>query len=148
MDAERSGRPGEYPRTDSELHKTHSGRPGPRCERRSCDRSCVRSLAWVVRVSDIGFPIGGSALPGAGRDPTEFAAFRPWGPPGVLRLVASAELTHRVELVLRYPPLAELSGEQRLEFDEALLDADRFEDLPGKWQAAILKAEQSLAGYR
>jgi hypothetical protein len=70
------------------------------------------------------------------------------GPPDVLRLVASAELTHRVELVLRYPPLAEMTGEQRLEFDEALLDADRFEDLPGKWQAAILKAEQSLAGHR
>jgi hypothetical protein len=27
--------------------------------------------------------------------------------------------------------------------NEALLDADRFEDLPGKWQAAILKAEQN-----
>jgi hypothetical protein len=26
---------------------------------------------------------------------------------------------------------------------EALLDADSFEDLPGKWQAAILKAEQN-----
>jgi hypothetical protein len=63
-------------------------------------------------------------------------------------VVASAELTHRVELILRYPPLAEMSAEQRLEFDEALLDADRFEDLPGKWQAAVLKAEQSLAGYR
>jgi hypothetical protein len=28
-------------------------------------------------------------------------------------------------------------------FHEALLDADTLEDLPGKWQAAILKAEQS-----
>jgi hypothetical protein len=28
------------------------------------------------------------------------------------------------------------------EFHEALLEVDRFEDLPGKWQAAILKAEQ------
>jgi hypothetical protein len=66
----------------------------------------------------------------------------------VLPLVTSPELTHRVDLVLRYPPLAEMSAEQRLEFEEALLDADAFEDLPGKWQAAILKAEQSLAGYR
>ena len=29
------------------------------------------------------------------------------------------------------------------EFQEALLDADSFEDLPGKWQAAILEAEQN-----
>jgi hypothetical protein len=35
-----------------------------------------------------------------------------------------------------------MSAEQRREFHEALLDADSFEDLPGKWQAAILKAEQ------
>jgi hypothetical protein len=32
---------------------------------------------------------------------------------------------------------------QRREFHEALLDADAFEDLPGKWQAAILKAEEN-----
>jgi hypothetical protein len=38
-----------------------------------------------------------------------------------------------------------MSDLQRREFDEALLDADAFEDLPGKWQAAILKAEQSRA---
>ena len=31
----------------------------------------------------------------------------------------------------------------RREFHEALLEADNFEDLPGKWQAAILKAGQS-----
>jgi hypothetical protein len=30
---------------------------------------------------------------------------------------------------------------QRREFHEALLNADSFEDLPGKWQAAILTAE-------
>jgi hypothetical protein len=27
------------------------------------------------------------------------------------------------------------------EFHEALLDADSFEDLPGKWQGAIIEAE-------
>jgi hypothetical protein len=36
-----------------------------------------------------------------------------------------------------------MSAGQRREFHEALLDADNFEDLPGEWQAAILKAEQS-----
>jgi hypothetical protein len=38
-----------------------------------------------------------------------------------------------------YPPLSEMSDQQRREFDEALLDADCFEDLSSKWQAAILK---------
>jgi hypothetical protein len=31
---------------------------------------------------------------------------------------------------------------------EALLDADAFEDLPGKWQAAILTAEQNRPQLR
>jgi hypothetical protein len=34
-----------------------------------------------------------------------------------------------------------MSELQRREFHEALLGADSFEDLPGKWQAAILEAE-------
>jgi hypothetical protein len=40
-----------------------------------------------------------------------------------------------------YPPLVEMDDRQRREFHEALLDADSFQDLPGKWQAAILEAE-------
>ena len=44
-----------------------------------------------------------------------------------------------------YPPLSELGDPQRREFHEALLDADSFEDLPGKWQAAILRPEQNPA---
>jgi hypothetical protein len=36
----------------------------------------------------------------------------------------------------------------RREFHEALLHADGFEDLPGKWQAAIVKAEQSQPNLR
>jgi hypothetical protein len=57
--------------------------------------------------------------------------------------MASAELSRRVEKVVGYPPLSEMSARQRREFQEGLLDADSFEDLPGKWQAAILKAEQN-----
>jgi hypothetical protein len=41
-----------------------------------------------------------------------------------------------------------MSDLQRREFHEALLDADRFEDLPGKWQAAILEAEQNRPKLR
>jgi hypothetical protein len=52
----------------------------------------------------------------------------------------SAELNRRVEKVVGYPPLSELGGPQLREFHEALLEAATFEDLPGKWQAAILKA--------
>jgi hypothetical protein len=36
----------------------------------------------------------------------------------------------------------------RRERHEAILEADTFEDLRGKWQAAILKAEQSRPKLR
>jgi len=48
--------------------------------------------------------------------------------------MARAELSSRVEKVVGYPPLSDLGDLQRREFHEALLDADAFEDLPGKWQ--------------
>ena len=62
--------------------------------------------------------------------------------------MASAELSRRAEKVVTYPPLSQLSGLQRREFHEALLDADAFEDLPGKWQAAVLEAEQARPQLR
>jgi hypothetical protein len=62
--------------------------------------------------------------------------------------MASAELSRRVEKVVAYPPLCEMSDGQRREFHEALLDADGFDDLPGKWQAAILEAEQNRQKLR
>jgi hypothetical protein len=62
--------------------------------------------------------------------------------------MASAELSRRVEKVVRYPPLSELGDVQRGEFHDALLDAETFEDLAGKWQAAILKAEGSRPHLR
>jgi Spy/CpxP family protein refolding chaperone len=45
-------------------------------------------------------------------------------------------------------PLSEMSGEQRREFHEALLDADSFDDQPGKWHAAILKADENRPKLR
>jgi hypothetical protein len=62
--------------------------------------------------------------------------------------IASAELSRRVEKVVAYPPLSEISDLQRREFHEALLDTDSFEDLPGRWQAANLKAEQNRTNLR
>lgn len=62
--------------------------------------------------------------------------------------MASAELSRRVESAVEYPPLSQLSERQRRELSEALLEADGFEDLPGKWQAAILKAEAKSGGGR
>jgi hypothetical protein len=41
-----------------------------------------------------------------------------------------------------------MSDLQRREFHEALLDADSFEGLPGKWQAAIVKSEQNRPNLR
>jgi hypothetical protein len=62
--------------------------------------------------------------------------------------VSSAALSERVDPVVGYPPLSELSDLQRREFHEALLEAGSFEDLPGKWQAAILGAEQKRPKLR
>ena len=56
--------------------------------------------------------------------------------------MASVELSRRVGKAVAYPPLVEMDADQRREFDEALLEAQAFEDLAGKWQAAILEAEQ------
>jgi hypothetical protein len=61
--------------------------------------------------------------------------------------MASAELSRRVEKVVGYPPLTEIC-DQRREFHEALLEAATLEDLPGKWQAAILQAEQNRPNLR
>jgi hypothetical protein len=46
--------------------------------------------------------------------------------------LASGGTSRRVGKLVGYPPLSEMSAEQRREFHEALLDADDFEDLPGK----------------
>ena len=57
--------------------------------------------------------------------------------------MTSAELSRRVEKVGGYPPLCDMGNLQRREFHQALLDAAAFEDRPGKWQAAIVRAEQN-----
>jgi hypothetical protein len=62
--------------------------------------------------------------------------------------MTSVELSRRVRKVVAYPPLCEMSDLQRRELHEAPLDADTFEDLPGKWQAAILKAEANRPNLR
>ena len=62
--------------------------------------------------------------------------------------MAATELSRRVKKLVRYPPLSEMSDDQRRDFHESLLDADTFEDLPGKWQAAILNAEQNRPKLR
>jgi hypothetical protein len=41
-----------------------------------------------------------------------------------------------------------MSDHQRRNFYVALLDADSYEDLPGKWQAAILNAKQNRPKLR
>jgi hypothetical protein len=62
--------------------------------------------------------------------------------------MASTELRRRVGKVVGYPPLSEMGDRQRREFQVALLDADDFEELPGKWQAAILNAEENRPKLR
>jgi hypothetical protein len=62
--------------------------------------------------------------------------------------MATAALSRRVQKAVGYPPLCEMSDVQRRELHQVLLEADNFEDLPGKWQAAILKAEQKRPNLR
>jgi hypothetical protein len=62
--------------------------------------------------------------------------------------MARPALSRCVGKVVAYPPLCELSDLQRRQFHEALLDPDIFEGLPGKWQAAILKAEENRPNLR
>jgi hypothetical protein len=62
--------------------------------------------------------------------------------------MASAELSRRVGRLVGYPPLVEMDDRQRRDFHEALREADSFEDLRGKWQAAIFEAEQNRPKLR
>jgi hypothetical protein len=62
--------------------------------------------------------------------------------------MARPELSRHVGRVVAYRPLCDMGDLQRRGFHEALLDADSFEDLPGKWQAAILKAEENAPNLR
>ena len=50
--------------------------------------------------------------------------------------------------VVGYPALCDMAELQRRELQGPPLDADSFEDLPGKWQAAILKAQQNRPELR
>lgn len=47
----------------------------------------------------------------------------------------------RVAAALDRPPLCEISASARAELDELVAAAESLEDLPGKWQAAVLRAE-------
>jgi hypothetical protein len=51
------------------------------------------------------------------------------------------DLSRRAWKAVAYPPLSDMSSELRREFQEALIEAASFEDLPGKWQAALLESE-------
>jgi hypothetical protein len=62
--------------------------------------------------------------------------------------MTSAGLSRRVGKVVGYPPLSEMTAGQRCDFHEALVEADSFGDLPGKWKAAIINAEGSRPNLR
>jgi hypothetical protein len=55
-------------------------------------------------------------------------------------------LAERIAAVGTAAPIGELSAADRAELDELVVAADALEDLPGKWQAAVLEAEQRAAG--
>jgi hypothetical protein len=58
-------------------------------------------------------------------------------------------LSRRVEKVVGLPTTLRAGRPSASrEFHEALLEAGTFEDLPGKWQAAVLEAEQNRPNLR
>jgi hypothetical protein len=61
--------------------------------------------------------------------------------------MASTELSRRRE-ARRLPAAVRDERLSATRLQESLLDAASFEDLPGKWQAAILAAEQNRPKLR
>lgn len=55
-------------------------------------------------------------------------------------------LERRVTAAMAFPPLSEIGDEQRRELADVIRDAATVEDLPGRWQAAILQAEKDATG--
>jgi hypothetical protein len=55
-------------------------------------------------------------------------------------------LGERIAAIAAVAPIAELSRDDRAELEELAGQADALEDLPGKWQAAVLEAELRAAG--
>jgi hypothetical protein len=53
----------------------------------------------------------------------------------------SSGLRERIQAACAGPPLSEISADQRAELERELDAAESFEDLRGKWQAAVLSAE-------
>jgi hypothetical protein len=51
----------------------------------------------------------------------------------------------RIAAALMRPPLSEVAADQRAELIELARDATDVDDLPGKWQAAVLEAESEAA---
>jgi hypothetical protein len=62
--------------------------------------------------------------------------------------MASAALSRRVEKVVAYPPLCDMDDRQRREFHEACLTPTASSTCRGKWQAAIVSAEQNRPKLR
>jgi hypothetical protein len=62
--------------------------------------------------------------------------------------MTSAGLSRRVGKVVGYPATLRDDRRQRRDFNEALVEADSFENLPGKWKAAIINAEGSRPNLR
>ncbi len=57
-----------------------------------------------------------------------------------------AMLDDRFRAAREHPPLAGVSAAGERELAHALSQACELEDLPGKWQAALLAAEAAAAG--
>ena len=69
----------------------------------------------------------------------------PWGVAGKLLTLAPPSLRERFAAAAGGEPLSALSPDQLAELDAVLAAVGAFEELPGKWQAALLAAETGAA---
>ena len=64
----------------------------------------------------------------------------------IVSVVAAPDLPRRFALAARAEPLCALAPEARAELAAQLERVRDFDELPGKWQAALLRAEAASAG--
>jgi hypothetical protein len=62
--------------------------------------------------------------------------------------MASAELSRRVEKIVGYPPLSEMGDLQGASSTRRCSRRTGSRICPGKWQAAVVSAEQNRPGLR
>jgi hypothetical protein len=148
--AERTGQPPKATEWRQPPSYPMNTRDGPPPSSRPSTRRVIRVFgSWSEAIEAAGFTPRGPGRPRMGQ-PSGSTRGRP---PNEIEQayalpIASPRARPTGRKGGRLPPLVDMDDYQRRELYQALLDADSFEDLPGKWQAAVLEAEQNRPKLR